>query len=99
MFSIFSFSDTSSLPPQALDLQLLSDDELLSVWEQTQFAELVLAEKGIPPKNVNSYAKQVETEIQQRAMLDSKALMLNAMQNKEPFKDFADNSQDGFDFF
>lgn len=99
MFSIFSFSDTSNLPPQALDLQLLSDDELLSVWEQTQFAELVLAEKGIPPKNVNSYAKQVETEIQQRAMLDSKALMLNAMQNKEPFKDFADNSQDGFDFF
>lgn len=99
MFSIFSFSDTTNLPAQALDLQLLSDDELLSVWEQTQFAELVLAEKGIPPKNVNNYAKQVETEIQQRAMQDSKALMLNAMQNKEPYKDFADNPQDGFDFF
>lgn len=99
MFSIFSFSDTANLPAQALDLQLLSDDELLSVWEQTQFAELVLAEKGIPPKNVNSYAKQVEAEIQQRAMLDSNALIINAILNKEPFRDFAQTPQDGFDFF
>lgn len=98
MFSIFSFSDNANLPAQSLDLQLLSDDELLSIWEQTQFAELVLAEKGIPPRNVNSYAKLVETEIQSRAMLDSKTLMRNAMQNKEPFKNFTVQNTD-LDFF
>lgn len=97
MFSIFSFSDNAGMPAQALDLQLLSDDELLSVWEQTQFAELVLADKGIPPKNVNNYAKLVEAEIQQRAMLDSKALMQNAMQNREPFKNFTHSEE--LDFF
>lgn len=98
MFSIFSFSDSANLPAQSLDLQLLSDDELLSIWEQTQFAELVLAEKGIPPRNVNSYAKQVETEIQSRAMLDSYALTRNAIQNKAPFKHFTEKNTD-FDFF
>lgn len=92
MFSIFSFSDTANLPAQSLDLQLLSDDELLSIWEQTQFAELVRAEKGIPPRNVNSYAKLVETEIQSRAMLDSKTLMCSAMQNKEPYKHFTEQN-------
>lgn len=98
MFSIFSFSDNADLPAQNLDLQLLSDDELLSIWEQTQFAELVLADKGIPPRNVNTYAKLVETEIQSRAMQDSKALMRNAMQNKEPFKIFTEQNTD-LDFF
>lgn len=98
MFSIFSFSDNVSFTAQSLDLQLLSDDELLSVWEQTQFAELILSEKGIPPKNVNTYTKLVEAEIQNRAMADSKNLIINAIQNREPYKSFSADSSE-FDFF
>ncbi len=98
MFSIFSFTDSTNLPAQSIDLQLLSDDELLSIWEQTQFAEIMLAERGIPPRNVNNYTKLVETEIQSRAMLDREALMLNAIQNKEPYKNFAETNSD-MDFF
>ena len=98
MQTTLGYYSAANLPAQSLDLQLLSDDELLSIWEQTQFAELVLAEKGIPPRNVNSYAKLVETEIQSRAMLDSKTLMRNAIQNKEPYKNFAVQNTD-LDFF
>ncbi len=98
MFSIFSFSESTNVPTQSLDLQLLSDDELLSVWEQTQLAEIMLMDKGIPPKNINGYAQAIITEIQTRAIQDKNSLIWYAITNKDAYKNYTLSNND-FDFF
>lgn len=98
MFSIFSFSESPSLTPQTLDLQLLSDDELLSIWEQTQLAEIMLVDKGIPPKNINTYTRSVEAEIQARAIQDKNSLIWHVISNKDTFKNYSEVNND-FDLF
>ena len=59
MFSLFSFSESTSIPNQSLDLQLLSDDELLSIWEQTQLAEIMLLIREYPLKILMDMPKQL----------------------------------------
>jgi len=89
MFSLFSLStpsgDTSG--PQAIDLQLLPDEEILRVWDQSQTLISILEEKNIPIHMTAYYIKAVEQELQHRSQLRPQVFFSAYAQQEENGKD------------
>ena len=69
MFSLFSLSTPhgASSGPRAIDLQLLSDEEVLKVWQQSQMLINMLGEKDVPPHMTTYYTQLIEQELQRRS--------------------------------
>ncbi len=69
MFSLFSVSNNKASGPKPIDLQLISDAELLKIWDQTQSLIGSMEEKDISSHLTHYYSFIIETELQNRAQL------------------------------
>ena len=71
MFSFFSLSTPrgNSSGPNAIDLQLLSDEEVLKIWQQSQTIAAMLEEKDMPSHIAQHYTQAIEQELQFRSQL------------------------------
>ncbi len=69
MFSLFSTSGSqgNTSGPKAIDIQLLSDAEVLKVWDQTQNLLQSQEENNLPTQLTSYYAYVIETELQLRS--------------------------------
>ena len=69
MAAVFS-SNPMSQSDSTLELQLLPDHELLSLWEQIQKAAWAIQEGGMNPDPASHYADTLLWEMQRRIMLN-----------------------------
>lgn len=84
MFSLFSLSTSlsDSSGPRAIDLQLLSDEEVLKVWYQSQMIMNMLEEKEIPSSMTAYYTQMVEQELQNRSQLQPSVFFKSACEQE-----------------
>lgn len=71
MFSLFSLSapQNASSGPRAIDLQLLSDEEILKVWHQSQIIVNMLEEQDNSTHMALFYSQLIEQELQNRSQI------------------------------
>lgn len=84
MFSLFSSSASHNREPaqKSIDVQLLSSEELLAVWEQAQLALVMLQERGISSHSPQKYSNLVENELSNRIAINPLLFMQeNSEQN------------------
>ncbi len=75
MFSLFSLSGSMGVSgPRPIDLELLSDAELLHIWDQTQNLINSLEDKEMPTHISQYYSFVIETELQSRAQREPSSL-------------------------
>ncbi len=88
MFSLFSLSSSMGASgPKPIDLELLSDAELLAVWDQTQNFINSLEDKNLPTHISLYYSFIIEAEMQSRALIEPTSFF-------QLVKDDEDNSKD-----
>lgn len=66
MLPLFSASVGEAGEGSATEIQLLTDQELMSLWEQTQLAVSVIESRGGSAANARRYEKAVLYELQRR---------------------------------
>lgn len=101
MSFLFSPSTQKDAPASigAMDIQLLSDAELLSVWEQSQWATIMLQERGIPMHIATRYSYIVENELKNRAALRPELLVVNSLAAYKQDDTEANGQQDNEQMF
>lgn len=84
MFSLFSLSTSHSTSsgPRAIDLQLLSDEEILKVWHQSQVITNILEEKNNSTHMALFYTQLIEQELQNRSQMKP-SVFFNSVCKKE----------------
>ena len=66
MLPLFSASGSGPGEGSAAEIQLLTDQELMALWEQTQVAVAVIESRGGMPNTARRYEKAVLFELQRR---------------------------------
>lgn len=75
MFSLFSMPTyTEKSGPRPIEIQLLSDEEVLKIWDQAQNVLANLEEQGMPLALSIAYSYTIESELQYRAQLNPSLL-------------------------
>ena len=88
MVPVFSASAGELSETSSADLQLLADQELMSLWEQTQMAVAAILSHGGIPRAARRYEQAVVMELQRRLASRPKGALFNSR------RDEARNSSD-----
>lgn len=83
------FSATASGPEEqsSAEIHLLTDQELMSLWEQTQLAISVIESRGGTASMARHYEKSVLMELQRRLSLRPAGELFGSVVQEEPLPD------------
>ena len=87
MLPLFSASPLEAGDSSAGEIQLLTDQELMSLWEQTQLAVAVIESKGGTPSTARRYEKAVLCELQRRLSQLSAGELFGSKKPEDPLPD------------
>jgi hypothetical protein len=86
MVPVFSASAGELGETSVADLQLLADQELMSLWEQTQMAAAAILSHGGIPRAARRYEQAVVIELQRRLASRPKGVLFSSRrkESKDP---------------
>ena len=84
MFALFSSPNPNggSSGPRPIDLQLLPDEDILNIWDQSQLILTMLEAKDVPTQMTKQYTLAVEKELQNRSQRKPNIFFRNTVEQQ-----------------